>query len=123
MKDSLRSQRKIVLTLKALSLIALTVVTTTAQGKLPPNEANRIADAIYRIEGGNNTRYPYGIKSVKTSDPRRVCINTIQNNHDRWLNEGKPGLYLNYLADKYCPYSVDRVGNANWKKNIKALIK
>jgi len=31
--------------------------------------------------------------------------------------------FLDYLADKYCPPSVDKQGNINWKKNIHKLVK
>ena len=86
---------------------------------MPESKANQIANAIFKIE--NSKKYPYGIKSVKTSNPRKVCINTIKNNYIRWQKSGKKGDFLNYLADVYCPKSCDPVGNANWKKNIHIL--
>ena len=85
--------------------------------------ANRIADAIYIVEGGSKTQYPYGIKSVKTSNPRKVCINTVKNNYVRWQQKGARGSYLDFLADVYCPKSCDNQGNTNWKKNIHKLVK
>jgi len=84
-----------------------------------------VADAIYRVEGGAKTRFPYGIKSVKVSgeaEARRVCENTIRNNLARWRKAGAQGEYLDFLADRYCPPSVDPTGNFNWKKNIKKII-
>ena len=86
--------------------------------------ANRIADAIYQVEGGPKARAPYGILSVNvssTADARRVCLNTIRNNHDRWIRAGRPGEYLDFLADRYCPRSADPVGNRNWKRNIRRI--
>jgi hypothetical protein len=51
---------------------------------------NRVADAIFIIEGGNNTKYFYGIKSINTngnkSKARKICINTINNNWKRYNN-------------------------------------
>lgn len=94
-------------------------------GQKQPSKAEfeQLADAIYKIEGGSKTRYPYGIMSVKTSDPRRVCINTCRNTYQRWLKAGRPGCYLNFLADRYCPPSADPTGNKNWKKNVHAVLK
>jgi len=87
-------------------------------------DANRIADAIYRVEGGSKAKAPYGILSVKVSnatEARKVCLNTIRNNHTRWIRAGKPGKFLDFLADRYCPKSADPVGNRNWKKNVKSI--
>ena len=87
--------------------------------------ANRIADAIWRLEGGAKTRYPYGIKSVNVSseaEARQVCLNTIRNHYQRWRKWGRTNDYLVSLADRYCPSACDRRGNENWKRNIKALL-
>jgi hypothetical protein len=86
-------------------------------------DANKLANAIYIIEGGKATKYPYGVKSVVTrgnrAKARKICINTIRNTYKRWLEENKPNNFLDYLADRYCPPSVDRVGNLRWKVNIR----
>ena len=66
----------------------------------------QIADAIYRIEGGARAKAPYGILSLKVSSPamaRQICLRTIANNRTRWLAAGRPGDYLDFLADRYCP--------------------
>ena len=83
----------------------------------------KIADAIYKVEGGAKTKHPYGILSVKTSNPRKVCLNTIYHNEVRWKDAGSKGDYLNFLADVYCPKSADPVGNKNWKVNIHKFLK
>lgn len=94
--------------------------------RMADDRAEEIANAIWRIEGGEKTKYPYGIKSIDTggdvNKARRICINTIKNNFVRWQRDGKPGFYLDYLADKYCPKSADAQGNTNWKKNMRAII-
>jgi hypothetical protein len=85
-----------------------------------------IADAIYKLEGGSKARAPYGVLSVKVRDAqhaRQVCLTTIRNSRARWLAAGRPGDELDYLADRYCPPSADKVGNARWKRNIHKLVK
>ncbi len=90
--------------------------------ELTPDEQNKICDAIYIIEGGANTAYPYGIRSIKTNNPRQVCINTIRNNYQRWQKSGCKEPYLDFLANIYCPISADKKGNENWHKNIRAVL-
>lgn len=88
-------------------------------------DAVKIVDAIKIVEGVNS-RYPYGIKSIPCSgqaECRRICQNTVKNTFKRWLRAGKPGDYLDYLADRYCPASVDPQGNKNWKRNIHKILK
>lgn len=89
-------------------------------------DVERIADAIYLIEGGKKTKYPYGVKSVNTrgnkAKARNICINTIVNTHKRWIDDNKPIHFLDYLANRYCPPTVDRVGNRRWKTNIRKYV-
>lgn len=106
-----------------IAVCLFTSVSAIACAPMDDARANKIADAIYKLEGGSKTRHPYGILSVKTSDPRRVCINTIKNNYIRWQKAGSKGDYLDYLADVYCPKSADRKGNANWHVNIHKFTK
>jgi len=82
----------------------------------------KIADAIYKLEGGTKTKHPYGVLSIKTNNPRRVCLVTIYHNELRWKSQGSHGDYLDYLADVYCPRSADPKGNKNWHNNIHKLI-
>ena len=112
---------------KSLAKIAgcLVFIAANCYAYTPMDEAtaNRYADAIYKVEGGSATRYPYGIKSIKTSNPRQVCINTVKNNYIRWQKSGSKNNFTFFLADKYCPASVDAKGNQNWKNNITKLLK
>jgi hypothetical protein len=85
-------------------------------------DLNRIADGIYRIEGGAKTRHPYGVLSVRTKDPRRVCIVSIKNNYKRWETAGRPGRFGDFMADRWCPASADAVGNRNWKSNFQRIV-
>lgn len=86
----------------------------------------RIVDAIWHIEGGHKALVPYGILGVPVcsqAEARRVCVNTVQNTWQRWQSDGSPGDFLDYLANRYVPQSVDPVGNQNWRKNIRARLK
>ena len=88
---------------------------------LNTSDANKIADAIYHIEGGSHTKYPYGIVSIKTNNPRQACINTIEHTYIRWQASGKTNNFYEFLARRYAPVGVsnDPHGlNRNWLKNL-----
>jgi hypothetical protein len=96
-----------------------------AEQTVTEREFERIADAIFIIEGGTNARVPYGIVSIKVRDAvhaRKICLNTIRNNHERWRKSGQKGKFLDFLADRYCPKAGDPVGNRNWKRNIRFVL-
>lgn len=111
--------------MKTLLIFLLALVGTGAlAGPLPLTAArtHQLADAIYRAEGGARARVPYGILSVPVRDAaeaRRVCLNTIRNNHRRWIAAGARGEFIDFLADRYCPPSADPAGNRNWKRNVR----
>jgi hypothetical protein len=92
---------------------------------LTTNQVAKISSAIWKLEGGANTKFPYGIKSidVKGDAPRakRICENTIRNNFARWNKTKKHIDFLTYLANVYCPSAADPVGNRNWIRNIHKL--
>lgn len=96
---------------------------------MPQEDAEKIADAIYKAEGGARAKKPYGILSVKVTnkaEARRVALNTIKNNYKRWQEAGKPGGYLEFLAGKYAPLNVandPKSLNKNWLKNVKSGLK
>lgn len=83
---------------------------------------NEICSAIYIIEGGNKTKYPYGIKAIKcdnTEECARICHNTVNNNKKRYIEYGYKEYpsFLEFLQSKYCPKSDDLC--ENWLKNLK----
>lgn len=90
---------------------------------------NQWADAIHITEGVNSN-YPYGIKSFKPSnalEARNICKRTV---YHKWQNycalpskDRQRKRFLDYLADRYCPPSVDFVGNIRWKANMRKLLK
>ena len=84
----------------------------------------RMADAIYKAEGGKKARVPYGVLSVKVkdeADARRITINSIRNNIKRWDKAGKHDTFINFMANRWCPVASDPIGNRNWKKNVTAI--
>lgn len=89
---------------------------------------NQVVDAIYMAEGGERAKKPFGILSVPCSDYgdcRKVCFNTVRNNYFRWIDAGRPGEYLEFLAKRYAPVGAenDPSGlNRNWLKNVSALV-
>ncbi len=86
----------------------------------------RIADAIYLAEGGSKTKHPYGILSIKTDNPRKVCINTINNHIKRHRLHACGKDFIACLGDRYCPVNAsnDLTGlNKNWVRNVKRFLK
>jgi len=90
---------------------------------LSQQDVDLYAKVIYRVEGGAGTSFPFGVKCHKHSfsEAEKICKNTIRNNFMRWLHAGKPGSYSDFLANHYCPPSVDPLGNARWKKNFRLI--
>jgi len=92
-----------------------------------------LADAIFWAEGGYETNYPYGIKSIKCEgydECRRICKTTIERNIIRYhtareSEQGQiPRNYLEFFANRYCPTSgnlsaSEEALNGNWLKNVK----
>jgi hypothetical protein len=112
--------------MKFLPILLVFCLNNAISGELSPILANKIADCIYKIEGGANTKYPYGIKSIQTNGnvtkARQICVQTIKNQYIRWQTWGKTNSFVNSLADRYCPPKADRVGNLNWKKNLNLML-
>jgi hypothetical protein len=95
----------------------------SSPSRLSPEAENRLADAIFVLEGGNGTKWPYGIKvRYKSTSPRQACLNTIRHKHADWVQAGAKGDFRDYLADRYCPAKDDPTGNRNWHSNIHKLL-
>lgn len=89
------------------------------------NDINVVVSAIYRTEGGERTKYPYGVKSIKTSsvnDARHVCYNTVRNFIRKHHIVKVDRYFITMLSNKYCPSSVDNVGNKNWRVNMVRIL-
>ena len=107
------------------AVIAIIMCAMTCRAELPIEYIAKLADAIYRAEGGARARKPYGVLSVRVSDhaeARRVCVATIRNTHARWVASGARGTFISALANRYCPPSADPRGNVNWKRNVAAIM-
>lgn len=99
------------------TLLALLFAPLTVQAI----DENRLADAIYRAEGGAKARAPYGILSVPVRDhdhARQVCIRTIRRALASW--DGRQD-FIQHLARRYCPEQADPTGHRNWIKNVRYL--
>lgn len=106
-------------------ILCVLLLSLSVHAEIPAGYAEKVADAIYKVEGGKKAKVPYGILSVKVKneeDARRICLNTIKNNWKRWEKKGSKGNFLDFLANRYCPESADPVGNRRWKKNIHAIM-
>jgi hypothetical protein len=107
-------------------IFALILTAVSASAALPKEKVDKIVAAIYRCEGGERARVPYGILSIKVNskeEARQACERTVINNFKRWEDAGCQGKFLDRLADVYCPKSCDAKGNAAWKKNVKLISK
>ena len=96
-----------------------------AQTSLTCPYAEELSRAIYIAEGKEKAKSPYGILSVKVhslEEAKKICLTSIANNWKRWEKAGRPGCYVDYLANRWCPPSCDPVGNKNWKTNVKAYL-
>lgn len=114
--------------LYAISLYVCSAGTNSFYSKdliLNDTKINQFADAVYRIEGGEKARKPYGILSVKVNNKqhaRRICINSIKNNYKRWIDSGQKVAFPVYFAGRWCPQSVDPVGFRNWTNNARKIL-
>jgi hypothetical protein len=107
------------------SIALLFALALPCAARLPEPVAWQYVNAIYRIEGGDKTRHPYGVLG-KFTNPRQVCYNTVQNTHTRWLKAGQPGAFNAYLAQRYCPVGASNDPhnlNANWLTNLNQVLK
>lgn len=82
-----------------------------------------IVKAIYHAEGGAKAQFKYGIRSIKTNNPAKICLNTVKNQMKRHAKHkcGKP--FLVCLRDRYCPIKgklskAEIRLNKNWLKNV-----
>jgi hypothetical protein len=118
---------------KAL-IIPLAILSCSVRAtEMPPLEipqldeayVNRFADVVYRIEGGDKARKPYGVLSVKVNSKehaRQITKNSIRNNWKRWHKAGKPDTFIVFFANRWCPPSADYQGNKNWINNARKIL-
>lgn len=93
------------------------------RSSLTRKDVDLYSSVIYRIEGGRGTKFPFGVKCHQHTynEARRICQNTITHAYTDWRRSPN-GPFYSYLADRYCPPSVDPIGNERWKKNFRSLL-
>jgi hypothetical protein len=114
----------------AITLLCLCSGMAWAESEVYGYNVERLADAIYKAEGGSKTRYPYGILTkYKTTTPRQACINTIVNQGKRHASHSCGLDYLSCLAKRYAPDGGLKAGivndpsnlNRHWRGNVSRL--
>lgn len=99
-----------------------------AKADMSPVMVDQIVHAIYRAEGGQSAKKPYGILSVSctsSEDCRRICANTVRNNYRRWMATDQSQTFLEFLASRYAPVSAKndpKKLNRNWLKNVQFFL-
>lgn len=94
--------------------------------KISDDYLNKVVSSIYIIEGGNKTKYPFGVRSINTDrdyeKAKRICSNTVSNQFIRWQKWGKTNSFEESLAKRYCPVGAndDPTGlNKHWLGNLR----
>lgn len=96
---------------------------TSASGTTAKIDVDRLAEAIYKAEGGARAKKPYGILSVPCEGKEhcgRICRNTIRNNLKRWAKSGSKMPYIEFLGARYAPIGADNDNGSNrhWVRNV-----
>lgn len=96
--------------------IVLLLCSNAAAHNLPYQiNVSCLANAIYISEGGDKTRFPYGILTkYKHTTPRQACINTIMHQYKIWIDQGAKGSFIEFLGRTYSPPAI----NPYWVKNV-----
>lgn len=84
-------------------------------------DRQKLADAIYRAEGGPRAKVPYGILAVKVRNEREaraICLRTIDHAWRDFSSSSPSSSFIEFLAARYCPPSADPTGHRNWKRNV-----
>lgn len=80
-------------------------------------DMERLLDAVWKAEGGEKARVPYGITTVRVKSPnhaRQIARRTLT----RALSERPDLPWIEATARVYCPQEADAVGHVRWKKNV-----
>ena len=84
----------------------------------------RLADAIYRAEGGRASVVPYGILSEPCDTPekcRMICVLSIRANQWRYLEAaGQIDDFIKFMGLRYAPPQAHPL-NKLWAKNVTHL--
>jgi len=84
---------------------------------------NRLADTIYKAEGGNKTRFAYGVERITASGKRypypsaisrSKCLESINRAYNGWRRSGCKGDFVDFLGKTYAQDPL-------WSKKVKRL--
>lgn len=96
---------------------------------LPEYQINKIVNAIYKAEGSEKAKKPFGILSVPCNgydDCREICFNTVRNTFGRWKKSNNGLDFISFLGMRYAPIGAGNDPNnlnQNWIKNVKYFLK
>jgi len=85
----------------------------------------KMADVIYKIEGAEKTRHPFGVLSVPCKgydECRRITVNSLKNSWKRYQKTDKTIPFDQHFANRWCPVGAenDPQGlNKNWLYNFR----
>ena len=111
--------------MKPLIILALVMMTGSQIAWAESVDFDKLANAIYKAEGGAKTKHPYGILAkYKHTTPRQACLNTIKHKHRDWVKLGSKGDFIAYLGSKYAPVNCDNDNGTNryWVKNVRYFL-
>ena len=104
---------------KMKTLLAIALLLSCLSARADDLYFERLASAIRRAQG----TWTYGVKTVKVrheAEARAVCLRTIRH---AWRDWDGRGSFVFFSADRYCPPSVDPIGNRNWRRNVEIIMR
>lgn len=85
----------------------------------------QIVNAIYWAEGGDTTRFPYGIihkEDLYNTTPKYACLRKVVEAREKWDQKGD---FIDFLATQYSPVDDPTNFDGNnkyWPKNVKFFL-
>lgn len=99
--------------------LAFCILAGSIHAQLSSNQVQIICRCIYLAEGADKATWLYGIKSVHykdAADARRICINSIRNDYQRWVDSGQHEGYFSFMSKIYCPLDAEI-----WARNVEII--
>ena len=122
MFDLLQSRLK---SLSKVAFAALWMASGASASEFPHEEAQRIANAIWKAEGGLRAATPYGVRGATNHAHARATVLRIIS--ERWqsyepmLNRGTArASFIEFIGERYSPPHAHHL-NRNWARNVAAI--
>ena len=122
MFDSLQSRLK---SFSKMAFAALWMASSASASEFPHDEAQRIANAIWRAEGGLHAATPYGVRGATNHAHARATVLRIIS--ERWqsyevmLERGTArSSFIEFVGERYAPPHAHHL-NRNWARNVAAI--